>query len=189
MRVMNFNLKCTVTALCVSVAFSLPSAALWAQDARLADLYDRLEASTPETASVIEEEIRTEWGKSGSPAMDLLLQRGRDALGAGDLQVAVEHFTALTDHAPDFAQGWNHLATAYYRLSLYGPALDAIERTLALEPMHFDAMTGLAVILDELGYAEDALEAYEQVRAIHPHRDTISTAMDRLKKQVRGQDI
>lgn len=189
MRVMNFNLKCTVAALCVAMSVFLPVSAVFANTDRMSDLFERLGASTPETYVTIEDEIRAEWGKSGSAAIDLLLQRGRDALAAEDLDAALDHFTALTDHAPDFAQGWNHLATVYYRMNLYGPALDSIEKALQYEPKHFDAMTGLAVILDELGYAEDALEAYEAVQAIHPHRDTISTAVERLQKQVRGQDI
>ena len=59
-----------------------------------------------------EQDIWREWSKSGSPAMDLLLQRGRDALQAGEVGAAIEHLTALTDHAPDFAEGWNARATA-----------------------------------------------------------------------------
>ena len=82
--------------------------------------------------------------------MDLLLQRGQEAMEAGDLDAAIEHFTALTDHAPDFAEGWNARATAFFQDERYGPALADIERTLALNPDHFGALMGLAMILEQL---------------------------------------
>ena len=44
-----------------------------------ADLFARLQTAGEEEAGRIETEIWIEWSKSGSPAMDLLLQRGRDA--------------------------------------------------------------------------------------------------------------
>jgi hypothetical protein len=61
----------------------------------------------------VERQIIGEWSKSGSAAMDLLLQRGRDALQEGDHEAAIEHLTALVDHAPDFAEGWHARATAF----------------------------------------------------------------------------
>ena len=58
-------------------------------------------------------EIEHEWSKSGSPAMDLLFNRGREALDGGDSRAAIEHLTALTDHAPKFAAGWHLRAIAF----------------------------------------------------------------------------
>ena len=66
----------------------------------------------------IEDAIIAEWSRSGSAAMDLLLTRGLSALGEDDIDLALEHFTALTDHAPDFAEGWNARATASKRWPL-----------------------------------------------------------------------
>ncbi|MEM1374818.1 MAG: tetratricopeptide repeat protein [Pseudomonadota bacterium] len=134
----------------------------------------------------IEEKIWREWSKSGSPAMDLLLERGEDAMEAADWPKAIEHLTALTDHAPDFAQGFHARATAYYNVGKYGPALADLRRTLALEPRHFGAMSGLATIFEELGMLEEALEVYYAVRAIHPHRENLSGAIDRLEKETAG---
>ena len=81
-----------------------------------------------------ESDILREWSKSGSPTMDLLLKRGREAIEAGDTTAAVEHLTALTDHAPDFAEGWYARAMAYYRAGLYGPSLADLRRVLDLNP-------------------------------------------------------
>ena len=71
-----------------------------AQDAPAAQDIDSLlaELADPETRNweQVERKIRLEWSKSGSAAMDLLLQRGRKAMEAEDWTAAVEHFTALT---------------------------------------------------------------------------------------------
>ncbi len=189
MRTLISNLKRTVTELFLSSLVFLNVTGFAMAQTTDIDLFEQLKSATPETYKAVENQIRTGWTKSGSSAVDLLLERAQDAMQNDDLDAALEHLTAATDHAPEFAQGWNLLATVYFRRDLYGPAIDSLERALAINPNHFDAMTGLAVILDELGYAEDALEAYSAVRTIHPHRENISTAIERLEKQVRGQEI
>lgn len=159
----------------------------WAVDEQA--LLDELATSTPEQAADIEDRLAREWSKSGSAAMDLLLQRGRDALEAGDLDAAIEHFTALTDHAPGFAEGWNMRATAFFQQEKIGLALNDITQALTINPNHFGAIIGLAVILEQTGYPADALEAYRTVQAIHPHQEQVATAIERLEKEVGGQDI
>ena len=57
--------------------------------------------------------------------------------------VAIEHFTALIDHAPDFAEGWNARATAYYQTGDFGPSIADIGQVLTLNPRHFGALVGL----------------------------------------------
>ena len=163
--------------------FSMPLAA---QEADLDDLYAQLADPDLKSWEQVERQIWSEWSQSGSPAMDLLLDRGRTAMEAGDWGKAIEHLTALTDHAPDFAEGWNARATAYYHLGRYGPAMSDIQRTLALDPRHFGAISGLALILEDLGYAEDALKAYREVQAIHPHRPNLEETIERLEKEVDG---
>jgi tetratricopeptide (TPR) repeat protein len=160
-----------------------------AQTDRLDQLFRELSTADERTAQRIEREIWTEWSKSGSPAMDLLLERGREALQQGDMDLAIEHLTALTDHAPDFAEGRNALATAYFQAGDYGPSLSEIGRTLALNPRHFGAMTGLGRILEELGDPEGAVEAYEAALAVHPRLQDVKDAVDRLKAETAGQEL
>ncbi len=121
--------------------------------------------------------------------MDLLLERGRDAMAAGALDEAIEHLTALTDHAPEFAEGWNARATAYFQAGLFGPSVDDIQRTLALNPRHFGALSGLGMILEQLDYPERALEAYREVQAIHPHSRGIEDKILRLEEKVGGTSL
>lgn len=137
-------------------------------------------------AKTLARDIRRHWARSGSASADLLLKRGRDALRAKKYDVAIEHFTALTDHAPDFAEGWHARASAYYQKDLYGPALDDLARTLALDPNHFDAIQGLGAIFEQLEDFDRAFEAYAQVLAIHPFHETVTEAMDRIEPKVKG---
>ncbi|MEM1129373.1 MAG: hypothetical protein AAGH83_02525 [Pseudomonadota bacterium] len=159
------------------------------QDADLDELYSQLRDPDTRDWESVEDQIWSEWSKSGSPSFDLLLERGREALEAGDTDAAIEHLTALTDHAPDFAEGWNARATAYFNAEMYGPSLSDIERTLALNPNHFAAVAGMAMILDDIGYPRDALSAYRAAAAIHPHRPDIKDAMERLEQELAGQDL
>lgn len=134
-------------------------------------------------------QIMREWSKSGSPAFDLLLSRGEAAMEAGDFALAIEHLTALTDQAPDFAEGWNARATAYFLAGRYGPSIADIQRVLALEPRHFGALDGLAMILQEIGHKEDALKALRASLAIHPHQDSIRQAADALEQELSGTEL
>lgn len=153
-----------------------------AQAQSTAELLERLREPDLTNWEEVEQTIWARWSQSGSPTADMLLTRGREAMDAGDLGLAIEHLTALVDHAPDFAEAYNARATAYYRAGLYGPALADIETTLALNPQHFGAMMGLALILEEIGKPADALSAYRAVAAIHPHRPSIKDAVGRLER-------
>ena len=137
----------------------------------------------------IEDAISREWAKSGSPAMDLLLQRGREALSEGDFDTAVQHLTALTDHAPFFAEGWNARATAFFRLERYGLAMEDIRRALTLEPRHFGAMLGLATILREVGREREALEVLRRAQQVHPHQPNVNEGIEVLAERLEGETL
>ena len=152
-------------------------------------MFDRLKTADARAAARLEREIWNEWSKSGSPAMDLLLQRGRDAMSAGNTADAIDHLTALTDHAPEFAEGWNARATAFYQARQFGPSIADIARTLTLNPRHFGAMAGLGAIYEELNNPQKALEVYRAALAIHPNLRSVSESVKRLEARVAGTDL
>lgn len=175
-----------VAAFVLMTALGSPAAA---QTARLDELFGTLLTADEQAAQRIEREIWTEWSRSGSPAMDLLLERGRAALAAGDPQTAIGHLTALTDHAPEFAEGWNALATAYFQAGDYGPSMVEIGRTLTLNPRHFGALSGLGTILEETGDAKGALAAYRAALALNPQMQGAKDAVERLEANLAGQQL
>ncbi len=158
-----------------------------AQD--LGEMMAALADADPSDAERLEGQIRHIWDASGSASADYLLRRTRKAIEVEDFEAALAHATALVDHAPEFAQGWAERARTFYALELFGPAIGDLEHVLALNPRHFDAIMGLAVMLDQMGRAEDAYEAYLQVKAIHPHQAGLTEALERLAPQVRGKSL
>lgn len=185
MPVLPVNLKRHFTALGFMVLLSSMAAA----QEKTAELLENLRTAGPVDAPRIARDIEREWSRSGSAAMDMLLTRGKEALAAGDFPLAIDHFTALTDHAPDFAEGFHARAEAYFRRDLYGPALDDLQRTLVLNPVHYDAIFGLAVMMQEFGDLRRAADLYRQVLAIYPHHENAGEALSRLKRDGIGREI
>ncbi len=183
------DLRVTLKALAIAIPFLYVTSAS-AQDVLSRDageLLDRLSTLTAEEEAVeanrLAAEIQERWTHSGSAAIDLLLTRGQDAIAEGDYVRAITHLTALTDHAPDFAEGWNQRATAFFLMDRYGEAMSDIEQVLILEPRHFGALTGLGIILESLGEPKAALRAFERAQDIHPADDNINGAVERLGTQ------
>lgn len=163
----------------------------WAVDAaKLDDLFTRLKvAKDAGEAGRIEAEIQIEWARSGSPAMDLLMQRGDDAMEAGNFAAAAEHYTAVIDHDPDFLLAWDSRASAYYALGDIGPALADMGHVLSADPRHYDVLAGLGTILEETGDEKRALKAYLAAQAIHPYIQPVNDAIERLETKLEGQEL
>ncbi|MEM8786730.1 MAG: tetratricopeptide repeat protein [Pseudomonadota bacterium] len=149
--------------------------------AELERLLDALRAPDLETWEATENKIIGIWARSGSATADLMLERAQTALEEEDYSLAVEHLSALIDHAPDFAEAWHTRATAFYHLGEHGLALGDLRQALALNPDHFGALTGLGVVLEELGDYDAALAAMRMAYALNPHRDRVGAAIERLR--------
>jgi len=115
-----------------------------------------------------------------------LLKRGEDALASREFTKAVEHFTALTDHAPGFAEGWHGRARAFFGLGEYGLALADLRQTLALNPSHFGAIYGLAALLEQLEKPEEAYDAYKILLNLYPAHEKALEGISRLEPSVNG---
>lgn len=185
------NLKAIVAATAMTVTFSLPLPLL-AQSGTPpseAALLAELAHADPVDAQAIDRELQALWRKSGSASMDLLLARGVKALERGDTAAAIEHLTALTDHAPDFARGWYERARAYFVAGLYGPSVADLEHALALNPNDYDAIFALGTIFEQFRDPENAYAAYLQAKAIHPTHEEVTKALDRLAPLVGGKKL
>ncbi len=157
-----------------------------AQEVDMDMLFEHLKTVPVEEARGIAEQIQDQWLRSGSPAMDLLLRRGMDALEAGEVEAAIEHLTALVDHAPDFAAAYNARAMAYFEAEKIGPALADIQTTLRLNPRHFAALRGLGAIYEITDRPKMALEVYRKVLEINPASASATDAIARLLPLVEG---
>jgi len=110
-------------------------------------------------------------------------------LETSDIHAAIEHLTALTDHAPEFAEGWHLRASAYFDAGLYGPALADLERALRLNPNNYNAIIGLGAMFETFEDPARAYEAYLRAQAIHPNHEEVGKALERLKPEVEGKAL
>ena len=174
-----------VTALLLTVGNSLPGHA----QSSVEEMLGALRGAEPAEATRLTREIERQWAQAGSTSLDMLLRRGREAMEQEQVDVAIEHLTAVTDHAPDFAEGWHARATAYYMKGLYGPALDDLQRALILNPDNYNAIFGLGVMLQEFGDFIRARKAFAQVLDLHPNHENATKAMEQLKAKGIGREL
>jgi tetratricopeptide (TPR) repeat protein len=168
---------------------ALPAAARQ-DDPKLTELFDRLgKVDDGPAAKAMEAAIWSLWMHSGSDTVDLLLRRGTAAMSAGDHETALKLFDSVVKLDPNFAEGWNKRATLYFLMSDYPSSVADIERTLALEPRHFGALSGLGMIELELGREREALAAFEKALAVNPHLPGVKDQAAKLKKKLEGNKI
>ena len=71
----------------------------------------------------------------------------------------------------------------------YGPSLSDVARTLALEPRHFGALSGMGLIYHELGDDAKALKAMEKALELNPLMPGLRERVDGLRDEVEGKAI
>ncbi|UWQ20638.1 hypothetical protein [Jannaschia sp. W003] len=183
--------RVTLKALAVAaLAFyaTSPSAQELSDDPEV--LLDQLaDEADPAEGARLAAEVLERWSHSGSAAMDLLLRRAQDAMADDDYVRAVAHLTALTDHAPDFAEGWNKRAEAFFMMEQYGAALTDIEQALILQPRHFGAWAGLGIMLDRMDRKDAALRAFRRAEELYPAEENVAGAVERLELETGGRTL
>lgn len=180
--------KAIVAAAAMIVTISSPSATR-AQSTSEAELLAGLATASPDEAVRLDRELRARWDHSGSATMDLLLRRGQDAIDRGDLLTAMDHLTAVVDHAPGFAAGWLKRSDVLARMGKFGPAVADLERAMALNPNDYDALYILGTVFEHFRDPQKAYDAYERAKAIHPHHEEVTKALERLAPTVVGKEL
>jgi tetratricopeptide (TPR) repeat protein len=156
----------------------------------LSDLYALLATAEDEnSAKAVAEAIERVWQHSGSPTVDLLMERAMQAVGEEKLDLAIKLLDHVVALAPDFTEGWNRRAYAYFVRNDVEHALGDLRRALALDPNHFKALEGLAQIMREIGEKKAALKAYRQLLSVHPYWPGAQQAIEELERDVDGQGI
>ena len=146
-------------------------------------------APDDESAKYVENRIWAIWLASSSDTANLLMGRAKTAADSKDLDLAIRLLNAIIDIRPDFTEAWNRRATVYYTKKDFGRALGDIHEVLAREPRHFGALSGLGIILQELGDEKHALDAFRRALAIHPHLERVPDLVKSLGEKIEGRDI
>ncbi|WP_425592916.1 tetratricopeptide repeat protein [Epibacterium ulvae] len=161
----------------------------FAQDKPADQLLQQLATANALEAADLDRDLQAIWRRSGSAAMDLLLRRGERALEQQAPAEAIEHLTALVDHAPEFAIARLRRAEAFARLDQFGPAVADLEQALYLNPDDYNALFVLGQILEQFRDPEKAYEAYTRAKAIHPHHEAVTNALKRLAPFTEGRKL
>ena len=141
------------------------------------------------TAKAIEERIWALWVVSRSDTANLLMTRVKTAIEAQDTDLALELLTAIIKIKPDYVEAWNRRATLYYMKKDYGHSLADIREVLKREPRHFGALSGLGLIMQDIGDDKQALEVYRRALAVYPRLQRIPDVVKTLQEKVEGRDI
>jgi tetratricopeptide (TPR) repeat protein len=154
-------------------------------DPRLTELFQALAAaSSAAEATPVEREIWRVWFEAGDPETDRLMREGGDALDRGDGRAALAAFDAVVTARPNFAEGWNRRATVYFLMRRFPESVSDIARTLTLEPRHFGALSGLAMIREAQNDPFAALEALERVTRVYPSMRHLQQRIDVLSSML-----
>jgi tetratricopeptide (TPR) repeat protein len=146
-------------------------------------------APDEESAKAIEDRIWAVWTASGSDTCNLLMSRAKSAIDGKDYDLAIKLLNAIIAIKPDYVEAWNRRATVYYLKDDIAHSLADLSEVLTREPRHFAALSGLGLILQDIGDDKHALEAYRKALAIDPHLEHIPEVVKTLSEKVEGRDI
>jgi tetratricopeptide (TPR) repeat protein len=156
----------------------------------LETLFDQLhQAGSPEEAKPLESQIEAFFLRSGSPSVDLLMARASTALTAGDKPVARKLYDAVTAVAPAYAEGWHRRALLLSDAGDDTQAMASLQRTIQLNPRHFEAMMQLGEMLEDYGDKPGALKLYRRALALDPQLEGLQRHIDGLSRSVEGEGI
>lgn len=161
-----------------------------ARKTHLDELFAQLKRERNEAAaSRIAGQIWTEWFKSGSASIDLMMQWAQKAIEEQHYDVALDFLDEVITLSPNYPEGWNRRATLHFMMSNYGKSMSDIDHTLALEPRHFGALSGMAQILKNTGNKEAALRAFQRVLDIYPMMRSAQSEVATLSEELAGEGI
>lgn len=145
-----------------------PASAQTTSNRALDSLFAQLRmAPDAAAAKAIDQQIWMAWVSPDDPALRVRMQQALLKLG-GDPAAALADFQAIAADYPDYAEAWNQLATLHYVMGDYDSSLAEIDKVLALEPRHFGALSGRALIYRSQGKRALTLKDIAAALALHP---------------------
>ncbi len=150
-------------------------------------LVDTLKCDDSRTRLIAENALWNIWSRSGDASVDQMLNAGKMLLRNEKYVQAAEQFTAVIEAAPNFAEGYNQRAIAYFMLEEWHNALQDCKRTIARNPHHFGAFAGMGHVYLKLGRINEAIEAYKQALIVNPNLISIAEAILQLRSELQRE--
>jgi len=128
------------------------------------------------------------WSRSGDDAVDALLAHGVEQMSARDLDGAIATFSEVIKRKPDFAEGWNKRATAFFLAGDFRRSLSDCDEVMKRNPLHFGALAGYGQVYFQLEQYERAIEYWKRALEMNPNLDGVELgirATERLLEERR----
>jgi tetratricopeptide (TPR) repeat protein len=143
----------------------------------------------PEDAHPIEQKLIGLFRASGSPSVDLLMTRANAALATADNKTARKLIEAVTQIAPNYAEGWHARAGMEQADGDDTAALVSLQKVVLLNPRNFNALDELGDMLQDYGDKAGALKLYRRALEIDPQLEGAGHKVRELTQSVEGRDI
>lgn len=154
-------------------------------DPRLNELFDALQRTTNlNSIRDTENEIWDIWLQHDNQDVMRLMALGTQRMNYQRFNDALLIFSQIIENYPEFAEAWNKRATLYFIVGDLDASLADIEKTLALEPRHFGALSGMGLVYVQRNELSKARQAFEKLISIHPHSPN---AMENLRQVEASQ--
>ena len=126
------------------------------------------------------------WHRSGDAQVDSVLRQGIDLMEKQDVAGAEAVFSRVIQLAPEFAKGWNKLASVRFLARDYGGAIADCHQVLARKPWHFGALSGQGLCHLAREEYREAAAMFRKALAVHPNlegaRANLRAALSELVK-------
>jgi tetratricopeptide (TPR) repeat protein len=168
----------------------LPSLPKGERNRNIDFLFGALKAAPDDSsAKAVEDRIWAVWTSAGNETTNLLMSRAKKAADDKDYDLAIRMLSSIIEIKPDFTEAWNRRATVYFLKKDYVNSMADIGKVLAREPRHFGALSGLGLIMQDIGDDKHALDAYRKALEIYPRLKGMDEKIKALKEKVEGRDI
>lgn len=127
------------------------------------------------------------WSRSGDAAVDALMARGVEEMQAERLAESIRTFSEVIRRKPDFAEGWNKRATAYFLAEQFERSLADCDEVLKRNPGHFGALSGAGQIHFALENYELALAWFRRALEVNPNMLGVEVNIHRAQERLQAK--
>jgi tetratricopeptide (TPR) repeat protein len=126
-------------------------------------------APTEDLGRIIEDRIWRFWMRQAPDEVSAtLMNQSMERRQEYDFAGAMVYIDDMVARAPNWAEAWNQRATVLFFQEKFDESLEDVEKVLAIEPKHFGALAGKAVILMQQGRMELGQKTLREAIALHP---------------------
>ena len=164
------NTARALLALLLALFFAVPAFADEAADkAALDKLFVELhDAPDAAAANAISNQIWAVWTTPSDPVLAARVRDVMEARALMDFETGIKLLDQLILDYPDYAEGWNQRATLYYMIGDFEASIADCAKVLELEPRHYGALSGRALMYLQMGKRSLALRDMKAALALHP---------------------